>query len=440
MYLQDSLSGKTLPIPAGPISIYACGITPYSRSHIGHARTYILFDVLAHVLRLQGNDVTLVRNITDIDDKIIDRAKAEGIQWHELSAHWANDNRELMLATGLSIPMEPKASEFLDSIFWLISQLLEKNAAYVTPAGDVYYRSSAWAGPQLIEHAQGSLLSDTGQSRVDTSGKENPNDFALWKHMDAEQVGFASHWGWGRPGWHIECSAMIAKLFEGSVTIHGGGVDLKFPHHQAEIMQSETVFGKPLADIWMHNGSVLVNKQKMGKSMNNDLSWRTALEMAKEIAGDKLGGYLLKATMLRAHWTQPLNWDSRLLAESFSMMASLTQGLSDSETELVNEGPLRNRYLQTALSMLNENFNVPAYFAWLHQQKKAGNTQQIAAGLKVLGLPALRWKKPDAPISQEHTMLQQRHLQARRNKDFALADALRHELQQAGVAPLNLSV
>lgn len=435
MHLKDSLSGEFRQVSPRNISIYACGITPYSASHVGHARTYVIFDALAKVLRKMGHEVTLVRNITDIDDKIIKQAEKEGIQWHELSSKWAAVNRQLMLDTGLEVPVEPKASEYLPSMFWMIEQLLLKNLAYVALNGDVNFRAQEWSGAKLMHHEDGALLSDQGSSRVDIQSKESSHDFALWKRMPDTQVGFESPWGHGRPGWHIECSAMIAKLFGGSVTIHGGGVDLKFPHHQAEIMQSEGVFERPLADIWMHNGSVEISRKKMGKSMGNTLGWRFILDEAETIAGEAFSGALLRATMLQSHWGKPLNWRSNLLQSTFSMMQSLTQVLGDTEMRIVDD-----RVHQEVLSRLSDNFNTPAFFTWLQEQKKKGQIQKLSAGLQVLGLPAVHWKSPVAKVDAAAAQLQQDHLQARLQKNWPVADALRKQLSDAGIEPLSVKI
>ncbi len=437
MQLKDSLTGANKPVRANAagiagadfISIYACGITPYSAAHVGHARTYVVFDVLKRALEARGERVRLVRNITDIDDKIIATSAAEGIAWHELAARHAADNRVLMQATGIEVPEEPAASHYLEDIFGLVRALIERGLAYVASSGDVLYRVSGFDGALLMPHKEGALRSEQGATRVDASGKEDLRDFALWKAMPADAVGFESPWGWGRPGWHIECSAMIASLFGGSVDIHGGGVDLKFPHHQAEIMQSEPVFGRPLADIWMHNGSVTSAGQKMSKSLGNFVTWRAALDEAESLAPGR-GGELLRYALLQAHWQKPLDWSDKLLATSHAELLALTEGL--------DAVPFEADAAAGLLAVLDENLNTPAAMTWLKTERKAQRLPALSAGLAFLGIDPGAWAR--APRSAVPTLsaeavaeLQARREQARAARDWALADSLRDTLKAHGV-------
>ncbi len=427
MNLKDSLTGELKPVLPHQVSIYACGITPYSSAHVGHARTYVVFDLLAKVLRAQGHDVRLVRNITDIDDKIIATAAKAGVPWHELSERYASENRVLMEATGLSVPEEPYASHYLADIFKLTQALMDKGHAYVAASGDVLYRVASFKGALLMAHKEGSLLSEQGQTRVDSSGKEDLRDFALWKRVGADEPGFDSPWGWGRPGWHVECSAMISALFGGSVTIHGGGVDLKFPHHQAEIMQSEPVFERPLADIWMHNGSVTSDGQKMSKSLGNFVTWQAALDKAQEV-GQGLGSDLLRYALLQAHWQKPLDWSEELLTQANQELYALTrslQGIAADEPDAF-------------VAELSANLNTPAAFVWLRQQHKAGQFQVVAAALRFLGVNVDAWAALESAqavtlSAAQIAALQEQRLAARAAKDWALADQLRDALRQHGV-------
>lgn len=429
MQLKDSLSGELRPVSPHHVSIYACGITPYSSAHVGHARTYVVFDLLAKVLQAQGHEVSLVRNVTDIDDKIIAAAAREGVSWHELSQRYARENRMLMVKTGLAIPREPHASLFLEDIFKLTQALLDKGHAYVAGSGDVLYRVASFQGPLLMPHKEGSLRSEQGNTRVDAAGKEDLRDFALWKRVDAAEVGFESPWGWGRPGWHIECSAMISSLFGGSVTIHGGGVDLKFPHHQAEIMQSEPVFGRPLADIWMHNGSVLSDGQKMSKSLGNFVTWQHALDQASALVPG-LGADLLRVSLLQAHWQKPLDWSDSLLHSTKAELLHLVQGL-----ETVQGEP---SYLQPFLAQLSANLNTPAALVWLWAQHKAGRYALVRSALEFLGVDVQGWLAFREPALVDNAeliaQLQAERAQARQNKDWARSDALREQLRELGAA------
>lgn len=430
MHIKDSLTGAIKPVSPSYVSIYACGITPYSSAHVGHARTYVVFDLLARVLRAQGHVVDLARNITDIDDKIISAAQAQGRPWYELANHYAQENRDLMQATGVAVPLEPKASEHLPQIFALVRELLDKGLAYQADNGDVLYRVSAYHGQLLMRHKEGSLRSEQGDSRVAATKKEDARDFALWKRMPEDAVGFESPWGWGRPGWHIECSAMIGELFGGAVTIHGGGVDLKFPHHQAEIMQSEPVFGRPLADIWMHNGSVLSDGQKMSKSLGNFVTWRAALDMSEALAPGQ-GGTLLRVALLQAHWQKPLDWKDDLLKTTRDELVRLSRAAVQAPVS-AGIGP------DSLLMQLDDNLNTPAAWVQLRTQAKAGRHAELHAGLNFLGVDVGAWAQlgMDEAVSEARAVqiaqLQALRTQARQNKDWALADALREQLRALG--------
>lgn len=430
MQLKNSLTGVRTAVPLGEVSIYACGITPYSSAHVGHARTYVVFDLLASVLRALGRDVRLVRNITDIDDKIIAAAEAAGVTWRDIADKYSAENRELMRVTGLAVPEEPKASEYLPAIFYIINALLDKGHAYVASSGDVLYRVSSFKGALLMNHKEGALRSDQGNSRVENSGKEDFRDFALWKLTPAEQPGFDSPWGFGRPGWHVECSAMIYALFGGSVTIHGGGVDLKFPHHQAEIMQSEPVFERPLADIWMHNGSVLSSGQKMSKSLNNFVTWADALNQADALAPG-LGPDVLRISMLQAHWQKPLDWSDSLLTQTKVDLVQVTARLKDVSFEPAD--------LQPFMVLLRDNLNTPAAWTWVKMKAKAGEFSLVAAALNFLGVDTAKWAAFVEPrvylmSADDIGELQRQRKQARLDKNWTLSDELRDKLVAAGVA------
>lgn len=453
MHIKDSLTGQLRPVRPSRlplfqrverelevvnvlpshVTIYACGITPYSSAHVGHARTYVVFDLLAKVLRAQGHTVDLARNITDIDDKIIAAAAAQGVSWQELSEHYAQENRDLMVRTGVAPCLEPKASEHLPQMFALIRELMGKGLAYVGGTGDVLYRVSAYKGQLLMEHQEGSTRSEAGQSRVGDAGKEDPRDFALWKRMATNTPGFPSPWGWGRPGWHIECSAMIGALFGGSVTIHGGGVDLKFPHHQAEIMQSEPVFNRPLADIWMHNGSVTSDGQKMSKSQGNFVTWQSALDTADRLAPG-LGGQLLRVALMQAHWQKPLDWTEDLLRATHKELLALSQAAAKAKDQPAAP-------VEPFIEQLAQNLNVPAAWVWLREQAQSGHHAQVRVALQFLGADADQWAamavEPSslAPAHQQEVAdLQALREAARQRQDWATADALRLKIQALGVA------
>lgn len=430
MKLRNSLNGEITNLPEGALSIYACGITPYSDAHIGHARTYVIFDLLQRVLQHQGRDVRLVRNITDIDDKIIKASKEANATWQEWSNLFADKNRQLMVRTGITIPEEPKATEYIPETIWLIQQLQEKGLAYVGADGSVYYDVSEYKGDlSLMPHQEGSLRSEQGQSRVDVSAKEDSRDFVLWKRVSDEEPGFHTELGYGRPGWHIECSAMIHALFNGSVSIHGGGVDLKFPHHMAEIMQSEPVSGKPLADIWMHNGSVLSDGVKMSKSLGNYVTWADALAQAYELThSQEAAGSLLYFSMLQTHWQKPYDWKNTLLSDNYKSLlewAMLTKEVTATPDPVV-------------LEYLNDNLNTPGLIVYLRTLAVKGNAEKLSklkGGVSQLNVDLQTILEGyEAHLHQPHIqeLIFQRKL-AREEKNWALSDMLRTQLLNLGV-------
>lgn len=427
MFLHDSLSNDFRSIHSPSVSIYACGITPYSDAHVGHARTYVVFDFLAKTLRALGHETQLVRNITDIDDKIIAVAKRENVHWSTVSNRYAQRNRALMLGTGLLVPQEPKASDYITDIVSVIERLLALQLAYVSSTGDVLYRVDAYRGAMLVEHQSGALLSEQGRSRVSDAGKEDVRDFALWKQTPAGEPGFVSPWGWGRPGWHIECTAMIGALFQGHVTIHGGGTDLKFPHHQSEIMQSEPVFGVPVADVWMHNGSVLSNGVKMSKSLGNVVGWGQALDMANELVPG-LGADVLRYALLKTHWRQPFDWTDSVLSQAATELTVLAQKAVSST----------GRSSETFAQQLADNFNTPKALGWLHSRAKEGNGLSAVEGLSLLGISAQAWSAYAAKTSvvalssQDVERLETERHAARLSKNWARADEIRAYLQAHG--------
>ena len=434
--LQDSLSGETRSLqiePGQTVSVYACGITPYSDAHIGHARSYVAYDVLARTLEQLGARPLVARNITDIDDKIIAAAAGAGVHWQSLSGGFAEKTRKLMSATGVRLPLEPKASEHLPEIFDLASKLIGLGYAYLAPNGDVYYRTRAYSGPALVGHNPSDLLSASGKGRVAAEGKEDPSDFALWKSMPPGQVAFESPFGPGRPGWHIECSAMISKLFGGQADIHGGGTDLKFPHHQCEIMQSEPVHQKPLAKIWTHNGSVLSDGVKMSKSLGNYVPWSLALDQAEQAAPGN-GGTLLRAALLSAHWQKPMDWKPQILDGAMGLLRVIERA------KILGADPAAVAHAkQTVAGDLALNLNVPMAFSRLRSAKRPADAAALGIALSEilhlpLGAPLPKSGPKDPSENPEAAKLQQEREKARANGDFALADELRRRLSEMGYA------
>ena len=305
MFIYNSMTRKKeefIPIHKGKAGIYACGPTVYDYFHIGNARPFITFDVLRRQLEREGYDVTFIQNFTDIDDKMINRANQEGITVRELAERFIAAYWEDAKALGIRpATVHPKATEHIPEIIELIRKLIANGHAYASSSGDVYYRVSAFPGYGKLS---GQRMEDreTGASdrlNVETD-KENPEDFALWKAQKPGEPAWESPWGMGRPGWHIECSAMSMKYLGETFDIHCGGKDLLFPHHENEIAQSEGATGKPYVRYWMHNGFINIDNQKMSKSLGNFFTIR---DIAKE--------YDLEAVrlfMLSAHYRSPINF------------------------------------------------------------------------------------------------------------------------------------
>jgi cysteinyl-tRNA synthetase len=305
--LYNSMTQRLEPLePAEPghVRIYVCGPTTYDHAHAGHARTFIVFDVLVRFLRARGARVTYVRNVTDVDDKIIARAREKGEPPLDLSRRMATINSEEFRGCGCAAPdAEPRVSESIEPILRLIESLIAKGAAYVAPTAkgnDVYFAVRAFPSYGKLSHR---ILDDlVAGARVEPGeGKRDPLDFALWKASTDDELGWAAPWGRGRPGWHIECSAMASEHLTPHFDIHGGGMDLIFPHHENEIAQSEAEWGPPFARIWMHSGFLQVDAEKMGKSLGNFVTIQQVLE--------RNDGEALRYFALGAHYRGPLNFD-----------------------------------------------------------------------------------------------------------------------------------
>ncbi len=295
------------PVQVGKVGIYVCGITAYDVCHIGHARAAVVFDVVVRHLRSRGYAVTYVKNFTDIDDKIIARAQKEGVSFSEIAERFIELHNEDMAALGVETPtITPKATEHMDDMISLINVLMEKGSAY-TVDGDVYFAVSSF---KQYGGLSGRILDEMlAGARVDISDKKrNQMDFALWKASKEGEPFWESPWGKGRPGWHIECSAMSRRYLGETFDIHGGGEDLIFPHHENEIAQSQAASGKPLANYWMHNGFVKVNSEKMSKSLGNIFPIRDILK--------NYHPEVLRLFMLQSHYRSPVDYSTDSLNEA----------------------------------------------------------------------------------------------------------------------------
>ncbi|MBA3808407.1 MAG: cysteine--tRNA ligase [Solirubrobacterales bacterium] len=432
--LQDTLSGELRalqPRDPGRVGIYACGPTVYSRIHVGNARPFVVFSLLRRFLAHEGYEVSLVINITDVNDKIYDAARAQGRASAELAAQMSELYRRDTDALGLGRPdHEPLASETIGPIVDYIQALIDRRHAYVA-AGDVYFRVRSDEGYGSLSHR---LLEnmDQGEDTGEAAGpalKEDPLDFALWKaHKPGEDTSWPAPWGEGRPGWHIECSAMAEQLLGVGFDIHGGGSDLVFPHHENEAAQTRAARGAELTKLWMHNGMIQFTGEKMAKSVGNIAPLHEVLA--------NTGAPTLVMYLISGHYRQPLAYSQSALEQAQANVnrireagRRLTAGPAPAELE-----PLRNSFFDA----LARDFNTPEALAVLNEWlREAARAERGATGdshlremLAVLGLEELLAAVQQAP--SEVRELAERREQARAERDFAAADDLRGQLAALG--------
>jgi len=342
------------PITPGKVGMYVCGVTVYDNCHIGHARANVAFDVVYRYLRHAGYDVTYVRNYTDIDDKIINRANKDGVPFNVISERFIKAFDEDMARLNLAIPThQPKATEYVDEIITLVEKLIATGAAYQAE-GDVYFAVEKFA--DYLKLSKRNLEDMQAGARVDVDErKHHPMDFALWKAAKPGEPFWFSPWGHGRPGWHIECSAMSMNLLGETFDIHGGGKDLVFPHHENEIAQSEAASGKPFVRYWMHNGFVNINSEKMSKSLGNFFTIREILE--------SYDSEVLRFFLLSAHYRSPIDFSDQNLADAetgleriYSALATMEELLAKpATTESISSSNAVDE-LSTKLAALQDRF------------------------------------------------------------------------------------
>jgi cysteinyl-tRNA synthetase len=410
--LYDSLTRQKqeLPPPPGPIRMYVCGPTVYQRIHVGNARPYVVFIWLKRWLEHQGYDVTLVENVTDVNDKIYEAAEKQRIGSEELAAaatQWYVEDTEDL---GIGRPdHEPLASETIPEIVALIEELVGRGLAYESQ-GDVYFRVAAY--PDYGELSRAKLEDMVAQEPSDL--KEDQRDFALWKATKPhEDTSWPSPWGPGRPGWHIECSAMAEKLLGPVFEIHGGGIDLRFPHHENELAQSRGA-GREFAQLWAHNGLLELAEEKMSKSVGNIVSLRDAL--------DTYGREALLVLFLGAHYRSPLEYSDE------GMEAARTQA-EDFRTAfrvVAQTGGVPS--WDELASALDDDFNTPLALSILHAWRSAGELDLLERGLGIFGLRVE--SAGDAPT--EVIGLAEERQAARSAREFGRADELRAEIERLG--------
>lgn len=427
-----------VPIVAGKVSMYVCGMTVYDYCHLGHARVMVVFDMVNRWLRTSGYDVNYVRNITDIDDKIIKRAQENGESIQALTARFITAMDEDADRLGVMRPdLEPKATEHITGMLDMISALIEKGFAYPADNGDVFYSVSSFAGYGKLS---GKSLEDlrAGERVEIDQYKRDPMDFVLWKAAKPGEPSWDSPWGKGRPGWHIECSAMGACHLGPHFDIHGGGQDLQFPHHENEIAQSEAANGCTFVNYWMHNGFIRVDDEKMSKSLGNFFTIRQVLE--------KYDPEVVRFFILRAQYRSPLNYSDHHLDDARQALTRLytaLRGLSLPEVVIDWQQPQAARFK----AAMDDDFNTSEAFAVLFElATEVNRTASLAdaALLKALaGVLGLLQRDPETFLQggesaqgrsvDEIEQFIQLRLQARQSKNFAEADRIRKQLADEGI-------
>jgi cysteinyl-tRNA synthetase len=362
--IYNSLSGRKeefVPIEAGRVGLYVCGMTVYDYCHLGHARVMVVFDAVVRYLRFLGFQVNYVRNITDIDDKIIRRAQERGEDFCALAKRFTEAMHEDARALGVLPPsLEPKATESIPEIIVLVRTLLDQGYAYVAANGDVYYDVSRFE--QYGKLANKKLEDLRAGSRIEIDeAKDDPLDFVLWKAAKPAEPSWDSPWGPGRPGWHIECSAMSMRHLSDHFDIHGGGMDLKFPHHENEIAQSEAVTGHKFVNYWMHNGFVRVESEKMSKSLGNFFTVREVLESFQD---REIGGEVIRLFILSSHYRSPLDYSEDNLESARTRLRRLYTALRGLP---VVDASGDAGYQQRFKAAMDDDFNTPEALAVLDE-------------------------------------------------------------------------
>jgi cysteinyl-tRNA synthetase len=444
--IHNSLTGEKEafePLRPDGVRMYVCGITVYDYIHIGHARMLTVFDLVQRHLRSLGYKVTFVRNITDIDDKIIARAKANGEPWDALARRFTAAMHEDCARLGLQAPdLEPRATDYIAPIIAMTQTLIGKGYAYVAADGDVMYAVRKFPGYGRLSGKKIDDLRAGARVEVDEA-KLDPLDFVLWKHAKPGEPSWSSPWGEGRPGWHIECSAMSTQLLGSYFDLHGGGMDLKFPHHENEIAQSCAACDSPFVHVWMHNGFVRINDEKMSKSLDNFFTVRDVLKTLRDAE-------VLRFFLLSSHYRGPINYSEAQLAQADETLLGLYRALKDSPKGGAAE-PVRLAEFRAAM---DDDFNTPDALAVLqgaarelNQAKAAGDAARAAnaaATLLCMGeVLGVLQQDPEAYIkrgaaasgltdAQIEAFLDARR-GARAARNFAESDRIRDELAGKGV-------
>ena len=431
------------PIVPGKIGMYVCGLTIYDHCHIGHGRMLVAFDIIVRHLRAEGYDVTYVRNITDIDDKIIKRAQENGETETELTDRFTAQMHRDCDDLGLLRPtIEPTATGTIAEIIAMIETLIEKDFAYQGDNGDVFYAVKKFAPYGQLSGKKLEDLRAGERVEVDTA-KRDPLDFVLWKAAKPGEPKWPSPWGDGRPGWHIECSAMTTKHLGTHFDIHGGGMDLQFPHHENEIAQSCAATDAPFVNYWLHNGFVQVDNEKMSKSLGNFFTIREILNVYKPEE--------VRLFLLSAHYRKPINYSDKELNQARTNLKRLYLALRDLD---VSDDALQDEpYTEQFRASMNDDFNTPGALAVLYDIARSiniardednldkaralgGVLKTLSARLNILQKDPeaqLRGEVGEGPSAEEIDTLVEQRLVAKQEKDWTLADSIRQKLADQGV-------
>ena len=438
-----------VPIEEGKVRMYCCGPTVYNYIHVGNARPIIMFDVLRRYMEYRGYEVNFVQNFTDVDDKIIKKANEEGVTSQEIAEKYIAEYWQDVKALGVrEATVHPKATENIPQIIEIIETLIEKGYAYAVD-GDVYYRTMKFDGYGKLSHQN--LEELQAGARIDVNDvKENPMDFALWKSAKPGEPAWESPWGMGRPGWHIECSAMSNRYLGKTIDIHTGGMDLAFPHHENEIAQSEAANGCTFVNYWLHNGFINVDNKKMSKSLGNFFTVREAAAV--------YGYDCIRLFMLMSHYRSPLNYSADILEQATAALDRLKTAkenldffvkngrdgeLSAEDTAFVaGLGKYRERFIEVMDDDFNTADGISVIFELVRDvnaavSPSADPTKALAQGCReifmelcdVLGIPFDEEKSLDAEIEEKIAARQA----ARKAKNWAEADRIRDELKAAGI-------
>ena len=440
-----------VPLRPGKVNMYVCGVTVYDLCHIGHARSALVFDVLVRFLRRKGLDVTFVRNFTDVDDKIIRRANEEGRDWKEVAETYIKAFHEDMDALGvLRADVEPRATEYMDAIIALCEELVQKGFAYATPSGDVYFAVRSF--PQYGKLSHRSLDDMQAGARVAPGEeKRDPMDFAVWKAAKPGEPFWDSPWGKGRPGWHIECSAMSNRYLGTTMDIHCGGSDLIFPHHENEIAQSEAANDAKFVNYWVHNGFINVDNKKMSKSLGNFFTVREAAEA--------YGYDCIRMFMLMSHYRSPLNYSGEILMQAKAALERLSTA-KDNLDFFVQYGDDRDMseeeaafaqsldaYRDKFCEAMDDDFNTANAISAIYELVREINarvnpnahpSKALAEACRaiylelsdVLGIPFIERRDE---LTEEQQALFEARKAARKEKNWAESDRIRDELKAQGI-------